>query len=154
MIDKESSAKGGRALTAAKLAALAAARAKRKQSTDPIIAPEGWRSVDHLMQDTREFCLRTQATKVLARNLGITDRPLRSWLSGKRIPRQATVNAIAVWRKGQSIGSDFTPEVAITIKVQGSRYDCYLGSAGGMPIDQWAIKVLDAASGFNLTFTP
>jgi hypothetical protein len=104
MPNQEDCAKGGRALTSAKLAALAVARSKRKQATDPLMPPDGWRSAEHLLDDTREYLSRWKLTVELADYLGVDEKSVRRWVKREKLPRQDTLNAIAQWRRVKAAG--------------------------------------------------
>lgn len=93
----------------AQLDALASAREKRaiaKQRT----APEGWRSVDHLMLDTREYCAKysipghSSELRALATYLRVGESSVRRWLNGEKTPLQPTIAAIAQWRRNRKAG--------------------------------------------------
>lgn len=104
----EQCAKGGRSLSPAKLAALAAAREKRKIAAART-APEGWRSPDHLLIDTREFCAghhlhSSSGLTALARYLGASESHTRRWLSLEKMPMQPTLELIAQWRRNRAVG--------------------------------------------------
>lgn len=105
MIDRESSAKGGRAVTPAKLAALAAARAKRKIATTPIAPPPGWPSWEALRVNTQDYC-RRQPGRIadLSGYIGTGTSSVRRWLRGDKIPRQDTVDKIGQWRRVKEAG--------------------------------------------------
>ena len=87
----------------AKLAALAAARAARDCAA-PRTAPEGWRSVEHLLDDTREYVGRFGLTMELARYLGVGEKSVRRWLKREKLPQQPTLDAIANWRRVKAAG--------------------------------------------------
>ena len=90
--------------TRAQLAALAVARTRRACS-EPRVAPDGWRSPEHLLSDTREYCGRQLGrVAILAEYLGVNDRSLRRWLRLEKTPLQTTLEAIAQWRRHQSAG--------------------------------------------------
>lgn len=92
----------------AQLAALAAARARRAVAA-PRVAPEGWRSPEHLIEDTREYCaVRSSPTHSelnrLADYLGVSPDTARHWLSRGKQPMQSTLDAIAQWRRIRQAG--------------------------------------------------
>lgn len=91
------------------LAALAKAR-KKRGSAAPRMAPEGWRSVQHLMTDTREYCARKcvpghhSELRSLANYLGVNESSVRRWLSGEKTPMQKNIDSIAQWRRNRAAG--------------------------------------------------
>lgn len=88
--------------TPAQLAALAAARAKRT-SAAPRIAPAGYRSVEHFLDDTREYVGRQYGRSAeLARYLNVGTKTVSRWLSREKLPMQPTIDAIAGWRRSQN----------------------------------------------------
>lgn len=90
--------------TPAQLKALANARLKRA-SAAPRTPPEGWRSVEHLLDDTREFVGRASGyTMELARYLSVEPRSVNRWLRREKIPQQETLDAIAQWRRVKAAG--------------------------------------------------
>jgi transcriptional regulator with XRE-family HTH domain len=96
--------KGGSAKTPAKMAALAAARAKRDIAA-PRVAPDGWRSPEHLLDDTREYVGRFPGLHIeLARYLAVSSKSVQRWLRREKMPLQATLDAIAQWRRVKKAG--------------------------------------------------
>lgn len=90
--------------TPAQLAALAAAREKR-QAAAARVAPEGWRSPEHLLDDTREFLARRAgATAELAQYLGVDESSIRRWVKREKMPLQETLDSIARWRRVKASG--------------------------------------------------
>ena len=95
--------------TQAQLEALAAARAKRKIAAERR-APEGWRSPEHLLTDTREYIARacvpghSSPMNSLAIYLRVNPRTVQRWLAGEKMPMQPTLDAIAQWRRVKAAG--------------------------------------------------
>lgn len=86
-------------LSKARLEALAIARAAREIERERRVPP-GWKSIDHLLMDTREFCGRQYGRQtMLARFLGVDSSTLTKWLTNKKLPVQDTIDAIAQWRQ-------------------------------------------------------
>jgi hypothetical protein len=79
------------------LAALAAARQKRAIAAERT-PPEGYRSVEHFLDDAREFVgRRAGATMELARYLNVDESNVRGWLTRKKIPLQPTLDDMHLW---------------------------------------------------------
>lgn len=87
---------GGK-LSAAKLAALEAARAKREIARERQ-PPEGYRSVEHFLDSAREAVARRPGgTMELSRYLRVNESSVRKWLKREKLPLQATIEAINRW---------------------------------------------------------
>ena len=90
--------------TPKQLAALAKAREKRAIAAERTV-PEGWRSVDHLLDDTREYLGRYPGLTVeLARYLGVNESSVRRWVKREKMPLQETIDTIARWRRVKKAG--------------------------------------------------
>ena len=88
--------------TPGQLAALAAAREKRA-SAAPRTAPEGYRSVEHFLDDVREYVGRQYGRSAeLAHYLNVGTKTVSRWLHREKLPMQPTIDAIAGWRRSQS----------------------------------------------------
>lgn len=91
-------------LSKSKLAALAAARQARA-SAQPRTGPDGWRSPEHLLDDTREFLGRHAGlTAELARYLRVNEGSVRRWVKREKMPVQSTLEQIAQWRRVKKTG--------------------------------------------------
>lgn len=91
-------------LSRAKLSALKKARAARETARERT-APEGWRSVEHLLDDTRDYLARYAGLTVeLARYLGVNEASVRRWVKREKMPMQETIDAIAQWRRVKKAG--------------------------------------------------
>jgi hypothetical protein len=83
--------------TKRQLKALAKARASRATAKERT-PPEGYRSVEHFLDDVREFCgRRLGATLDLARYLRRDESSVRRWIKREKIPLQETVETIHLW---------------------------------------------------------
>lgn len=87
--------------TAAQLAALEAARAKRAIAKERT-PPEGYRSVEHFLDCLREEVgRRSGATVELANYLRVNESSVRKWVKREKIPLQATIDAMDRWLIGK-----------------------------------------------------
>ena len=89
--------------TPAQLAALAAARAKRETAAKRT-PPEGYRSVEHFLDDVREYVGRYGLTMDLSRYLAVDESSIRRWIKREKIPVQATIDAIHRWMQIKKAG--------------------------------------------------
>lgn len=91
-------------LSPAKLAALQAAREKRRIASART-APPGYGSAEHLLETAREYCgAHLGSYNRLAAHLGVDESSVRRWLKREKMPLQRTLDAIALWlssRKAQ-----------------------------------------------------
>jgi len=89
--------------TPAQIAALEAARMKREIAKERI-APEGYRSVEHFLDDVREYVGRYGLTMDLARYLRVNESSVRRWIKREKIPLQSTLDAIGRWMRTRKAG--------------------------------------------------
>jgi hypothetical protein len=89
--------------TPAQLAALEAARQKRV-AANPRTTPEGYRSVEHFLDDLREYLGRYGLTNELARYLRVNESSVRKWIKREKIPLQPTIDAMHQWRRTKQAG--------------------------------------------------
>jgi hypothetical protein len=87
----------------AQLAALEAARLKRAIAC-PRKQPEGYRSVEHFLDDTRDYVGRYGLTSDLARYLRVNESSVRKWIKREKIPLQPTIDAIHRWLLAKKAG--------------------------------------------------
>lgn len=89
--------------TPAQIAALEAARAQRAIARERI-APEGYRSVEHFLDDAREYIARQGLTTDLARYLRVDESSVRRWIKREKIPMQSTLDTIHQWMRTKKSG--------------------------------------------------
>lgn len=90
--------------TPAQLAALAEARMKRASARERK-PPEGYRSVEHFLDEVREFVgRRSGATVDLANYLRVNNSSVGRWIRREKIPLQPTIDAINRWMVSKRAG--------------------------------------------------
>ena len=68
----------------------------------PPTPPDGYRSVEHFLDDLNELTGRMAGGVMsLARYLNVNEKSVRRWLSRKQLPLQSTIDAMARWRTGR-----------------------------------------------------
>jgi DNA-binding transcriptional regulator YiaG len=91
------------ARTPAQLSALAAARSRRASNAARTV-PDGYRSVEHFLDEVREYVGRWQLTNELARYLRVNEASVRRWVKREKIPLQPTLDAMATWMRTKKAG--------------------------------------------------
>ena len=66
--------------------------------------PEGYRSVEHFLDDAREYVGSHQgATAELAAYLRVNESSVRKWIKREKIPLQPTIDSIARWLRTKKV---------------------------------------------------
>ncbi len=125
-MNKEASARGGRAKTLAKMDATAKAQSARRRAAQArraaLVVPAGFSTALDFLRTVAEIAGRKLGGGLeLANHVGVSNSTVSKWFHGTKIPEQTNLRKIESWWRAQLVG---LPEPALRVVVTpGGRSD-------------------------------